>query len=269
MTVCGGAEALTDIGVRLEGKSALVIGASSGIGLAVADAYLKFGADVTVLAIDDAIHEAAGELSRKHSRKVPSIQCDATDRSAIQVAVDQTDKIDILVYNAGFERITPLTDPDPVIEEHFQKIIDVNLIGALYATRAALSKIPDGGRIIYTASTYSKYAIAQMSGYSASKHGLLGMMRSFSMDLGPRRITVNAVCPGWVDTEFSHRSVRQIAMNTNRTVEDVGNDVLTLQAMPGILQPTDIVGGYLFFASELAKDVTGQTLHIDRGECQG
>jgi len=256
-------------GVRLDGKSALIVGASSGIGLAVADSFIEYGADVTILALDEEVYAAAKQLQQRHNQPVRAIQCDATDRDALTREFEQLGQIDIFIYNAGFERITPVTSPDPVIEENFRKIMDVNLFGALYATRAALPYIPDGGRIIYTASTYSRYAISQMSGYSASKHGLLGMMRSFSQDLGPRRITVNAICPGWVNTEFSNRSVREIAKDTGRSVEDVGNDVLHLQAIPGHLEPADIAGGYLFLASDLARDITGQALHVDRGECQG
>ena len=144
----------------------------------------------------------------------------------------------------------------------------VNLNGAWAVTRLIAPKMPRGGRIIYTASTYSKYAIARNSAYAGSKHGLLGLMRSFAHDLGPRGITVNAICPGWVNTEFSNRSVRQVAAETGRSFDEVGDDVLRLQSLPGLLEPRDMVGGYLFLASDLARDVTGQTLHVDRGEYQ-
>ena len=77
-----------------------------------------------------------------------------------------------------------------------------------------------------------------------------------------------AIFPGWVNTEFSNRSVREIATDTGSSIQDVGNDVLSMQAIPGHLEPQDMVGGYLFLASDLARDITGQSLHIDRGECQ-
>ena len=79
---------------------------------------------------------------------------------------------------------------------------------------------------------------------------------------------MNAICPGWVNTEFSNRSVRQVAAETGRSFDEVGDDVLRLQSLPGLLEPRDMVGGYLFLASDLARDVTGQTLHVDRGEYQ-
>jgi NAD(P)-dependent dehydrogenase (short-subunit alcohol dehydrogenase family) len=255
-------------GVRLDGKRALIIGASSGIGYAVAKAYAEYGAEVTILADDAGITQAAESISALTGNPVTPLQCDITDRGRLHQVLASLERIDILVQNAGFERLTPLQDEDPAIEDTFRKIIDVNLLGAYYVTRELIARIPDGGRIIYTASTYSKYAIARMSAYASSKHALLGMMRSFADELGPRRITVNAVCPGWVNTEFANRSVRKIANDSGRTIEAVSNDVFSLQAIEGHLEPDDIIGGYLFFASGLARDITGQSLHIDRGEYQ-
>jgi NAD(P)-dependent dehydrogenase (short-subunit alcohol dehydrogenase family) len=126
--------------------------------------------------------------------------------------------------------------------------------------------MPNGSRIVYTASTYAKSAITRMSAYCASKHGLLGMMRSLAFELGERKICVNAICPGWVKTDQSMRSVSQIAIQTNRTLEEVSSELLSKQAIGGILTPEDLVSGYLFLASKFAKDITGQSLHVDRGE---
>jgi len=257
-----------DNGLRLDGKQALIIGASSGIGYAVAKAYAEYGAEVSILADDSGITQAAESISTLTGNQVTALQCDITDRELLNKVLAPFESIDILVHNAGFERLTPLQDENPEIEDTFRKIIDVNLFGAYHVTRELIARIPDGGRIIYTASTYAKYAIARMSAYASSKHALLGMMRSFADELGPRKITVNAVCPGWVNTEFANRSVRKIAKDTGRSIEEVSNDVFSLQAIEGHLEPDDMVGGYLFFASDLARDITGQSLHIDRGEYQ-
>lgn len=255
-------------GLRLDGKRALIIGASSGIGFEVAKEFALQGAELTILANDEEVTTAAKTIGEAEGCEVASILCDITDREGLRRALAPLERVDILVHNAGYERLTPLEKQDPSIEEAFRRILEVNLFGAYYVTREVAPRIPDGGRIIYTASTYSKYAIARMSGYASSKHGLVGMMRSFSHELGSRRITVNAVCPGWVNTEFSNRSVREIAAETGRTFQEVGMDVLSLQAIEGHLEARDIVGGYLFFASDLAANVSGQTLHIDRGEYQ-
>lgn len=255
-------------GLRLDGKKALIVGASSGIGLEVAKEFARQGADLTILANDENVTKVGQEISEANGREVASILCDITDREGLRSVLAPLERVDILVHNAGYERLTPLEKQDPVVEQEFRRIVDVNLFGAYYVTREVAPKMPDGGRIIYTASTYSKYAIARMSGYASSKHALVGMMRSFSHELGARRITVNAVCPGWVNTEFSNRSVREIATETGRSFQEVGLDVLSLQAIGGHLEACDIVGGYLFFASELAANISGQTLHIDRGEYQ-
>ncbi len=257
---------MTALSLRLDSKKALVVGASSGIGHEVAREFVLQGADVTVLADDEKVFEVAECLSQETGRVVKALRCDITDRKLLRATLAAIDHLDILVHNAGFERLTPLGDLEA--EDMFRRIIDVNLLGAYYVTNELAARIHNGGRVIYTASTYSKYAIARMAAYASSKHALVGMLRSFSHEFGLRRITVNAVCPGWVNTEFSNRSVRQIAADTGRSVADVGDDVLRLQAMTGHLEARDVVGGFLFFASDLAKDVTGQTLHVDRGEYQ-
>ncbi|MEP9390479.1 SDR family oxidoreductase [Mesorhizobium sp. KR9-304] len=252
--------------MRLDDKKALVVGASSGIGREVAREFVLQGADVTVLADEEAIFEVADCLGQETGRVIKALRCDITDRDLLRANLAAIDCLDILVHNAGFERLTPLGDFKS--EDLFRRIIDVNLLGAYYVTNELAGRLRDGGRVIYTASTYSKYAIARMAAYASSKHALVGMLRSFSHEFGGRRITVNAVCPGWVNTEFSNRSVRQIALDTGRSVEDVGNEVLRLQAMTGHLEPREVVGGFLFLASDLAKDITGQTIHVDRGEYQ-
>lgn len=253
--------------LRLDGRRALIVGASSGIGYEVAREFHLQGADITILSETAEIATAAECLQALDGRAVTAIRCDITDTKALTDALSPHDSFDILVQNAGYERLTPLL-AGPEADADFARVMAVNLNGSWAVTRLIAPKMPRGGRIIYTASTYSKYAISRNSAYAGSKHGLLGLMRSFAHDLGPRGITVNAICPGWVNTEFSNRSVRQVAAETGRSFDEVGDDVLRLQSLPGLLEPRDMVGGYLFLASDLARDVTGQTLHVDRGEYQ-
>jgi 3-hydroxybutyrate dehydrogenase len=265
---CSEGKIMANLGVCLDDKHALIISVRSEIGLVVSEAYIEYGAEVTLFAIDDIIHKAAHELKKTFESSVKELQSDVSDQEALLTAMAEIVWIDVLVCDAGFERLTPVTRQNLDVEENFHKIFDVNLFDALYETHKALSKIPDGVQITYTASTYSKYAILQISGYSASKHGFLVIMCSFSQDLGSGRITVNAICPGWVNPEFSNRSVREIATDTGRGIQDVGNDVMTMQAIPGCLEPPDMVGKYLFLASDFVRGITGQSRHIDCGECQ-
>ena len=253
-------------GFDFSGQTVLVTGASSGIGFAIARGFALAKANLTVLAIDAGVEDAGRRLSEECGRKVAAIQCDVADGKAVADTLARFTNIDVLIHNAGLELVTPIEDPHEKVEIDFKRVIDVNLMGSFYVTRQALSRMPDGSRIVYTASTYAKSAVALMNAYCASKHGLLGMMRSLAFELGHRRISVNAVCPGWVKTDQSMRSVKAIAAQTKRNLEDLTVELLSKQAMSGMLVPDDVVGAYLFLASKYAKDITGQTLHVDRGE---
>jgi 3-hydroxybutyrate dehydrogenase len=253
-------------GFDFSGQAVLVTGASSGIGLAVARAFARAKADLTILAIDAGIEEAGRRIGQDCGRRIATIQCDVADREAVVRCLAPLKRIDVLVHNAGLELITPIEEPGEKTEVDFRRVIDVNLMGSFYVTRHALSRMPDGSRIVYTASTYAKTAVALMNAYCASKHGLVGMMRSLAFELGPRKICVNAICPGWVKTDQSMRSVSVIAEQTERSLEVLTSELLSKQALNGMLMPDDVAGAYLFLASQYAKDITGQTLHVDRGE---
>lgn len=247
-------------------KAVLVTGASSGIGFAVAHGFAKCGADLTILAQDQGIYEAADRISVDTGRKVTPLLCNIADRDEVSNSFSTVSNIDVLVNNAGIERVTPLEQTGSDIEEAFNAVVDVNLLGTYFVTREAIGLMPDGAKIVFTASTWSRTACAQMSGYCASKHAVLGFARSLAYELGPRRINVNCICPGWVRTDQSFRSVLEMAKNTGQSFEDASAELLGKQAIGGMLEPEDMVDGYLFLSSELARDITGQSLHVDRGE---
>ena len=247
-------------------KRALVTGASRGIGLAVADAFMENGADVSILASSESIHSAAEKLSNKHQRDVDAIQCDITSIEMVERTISKISSIDILINNAGLERITPIDDTSPECARRFQKIINTNILGTYYVTRSSLVKMDSGGRIVITSSIWGKSAVAEFSAYCASKHANIGFMRSLAWELAPKDITVNAVCPGWVRTTASMRSLEVMSRRAKVPAEEMLADVVANQAIGGLLEPEDIVGPYLFLASEAAADVTGQALNVDRGE---
>lgn len=253
-------------GYDFTGKTVLVTGASSGIGLAVARAFAAAGADLGVLADREEIHAAAETIRGDGAKTVSAIQCDITDRAMVSQALARFDRIDVLINNAGLELITPIDTPGAEIEEVFRRIIEINVLGTYYVTRDALPRMPPGARIVITASIWSKTAVAGFSAYCASKHATLGFMRSLAQELGPRRINVNAVCPGFIKTEASLRSVRAEAERSGRSEEEVTRELLQNQALAGLLEPEDVAGIFLFLASDHARDVTGQSLHIDRGD---
>lgn len=248
------------------GKSVLVTGASRGIGRGVAEAFAQAGADLTILAEDESIISVAAEIGVACGRPVRALRCDITDRAAVATALAALTTIDVLVNNAGLERITPIAEPGPETEAVFRRIIDINVLGTYFVTRDALPKIPRGGRIVFTASIWSRTAAPEFSAYCASKHAVMGFMRSLAMELGPRGINVNAVAPGWVRTDASMLSLARMAERSGRSEQAILDEVMAGQSLPGLMEPRDIAGLYLFLASDAASNITGQTVNIDRGE---
>jgi 3-hydroxybutyrate dehydrogenase len=184
----------------------------------------------------------------------------------VRATLASIDRLDVLINNAGLERITPLADPDPEVEEIFRRIIDINVNGTFLVTRHALPKMRAGGRIILTASIWSRTAVAEFSAYVASKHANLGFMRAAAHELGPKGITVNAVCPGWVRTEAAMLSLSNMARRSSRPEQELLDEIVGAQVLGGLLEPADMVPLYLFLASDAAKDITGQAYMLDRGE---
>jgi 3-hydroxybutyrate dehydrogenase len=244
------------------GKSVLITGASRGIGYGVAEGFVQAGAKLFVLADSDLIFGAAKRLGAG----VTPLQCDIADREAVRKMAAKIDQVDILINNAGFERITPLSDPDPHIEDTFRRIIDVNINGTWWVTQDIAPKIPEGGRIIFTASIWSRTAEAGFSAYVASKHATIGLMKVVAKELAPRCISVNAVCPGWVRTDTAMLSLNRIAERTGVPEPELLDQVMRAQQLPGLMEPRDMADIYLFLASDAARNITGQAFTIDRGE---
>jgi len=247
-------------------KRALVTGASRGIGLAVADAFLENGADVSILASSELVHSVADELSTRHQRNVDAIQCDITNIEMVEKQISKISSIDILINNAGLELITPIDDTSPDCALRFQDVINTNVLGTYYVTRSSLAKMDNGGRIVITSSIWGKTAVAEFSAYCASKHANIGFMRALAWELAPRGITVNAVCPGWVRTAAAMRSLEVMSKRAEVSAEEMLEEIVANQAIGGLLEPEDVVGPYIFLASDAAADVTGQALNVDRGE---
>lgn len=247
------------------GTRVLVTGASSGIGYAVAEAFARAGAELTILSEVAEIHHAAATLPGP----VRAIQCDIADAAAVTAAVSGISGLDVLVNNAGLERPTPLDGRNPQGNAMFERIMAVNVTGTQNVTDTLIDRIADGGRILLTASIWSRMAVPGFSAYVASKHANLGLVRTWARELGPRRICVNAVCPGWIRTGPAMNSLRELAQASGRSEAEVAAEVMAAQAIDGLLAPPDITDLYLFLASAGGANITGQGIQIDRGEVMG
>jgi 3-hydroxybutyrate dehydrogenase len=256
----------------LGGKRVLVTGGSRGIGYAVARAFVAAGADVTVLAEREEVFDAARKLASEHGCDVRAIHCDVTDRARLRSSVRVLEALDVLVANAGTGDITSLAGDDG-IDELFDRIVRINLVGAFNTVRAALPVLRDGGRIIFTSSVHGQ-AIAppNMSAYAASKGGLEAMLRSLARELGPRRINVNAVAPGMVTTELTLGAIRKL-FAAQIAGGDAGIDeaamireLNTSQAIHNTpVDPDRLAQFYVFLASPAGAEITGQSINVDHG----
>ena len=251
------------------GRRVLVTGASRGIGLGVAEGFVAAGADVTILAIDNEVEETARMLASRHGREVGAIVCDIANQNDVGVALAPFDCIDVLVNNAGLELVTPVTDRSEETISAFETIVQINVLGTYHVTRTALTKMGPGGRIIITSSMWGKTAVAEFSAYCSSKHANIGFMRSLAKELGPRGISVNAVCPGWVRTAAAMRSLSVMAVRNGREESDLLQEIVDAQAVEGLMEPEDMAMTYLFLASDAARNITGQAISVDRGDFIG
>lgn len=246
------------------GEKVLVTGASRGIGFAVAKGFALAGAEVTILSSGNGIHAAADEITAVTGRPCRALECDITSSASVKAALAGLGRIDVLVNNAGLERITPLLEEG--VEDTFHRITEINVNGTFHVTRHAVPKMAAGGRILITASIWSRVAVAEFSAYITSKHANLGFMRVMAKELAPRGIRVNAVCPGWVRTEAAMLSLQNMSLRTGRTEDDLLAEIVGAQVLPGLLEPDDLAAPYLWLASDGARDMTGQALMLDRGE---
>lgn len=244
----------------LAGKAVVITGSSRGIGLGIARRFAEAGATLHLIANDPAVHDRAGELG------ATSAEADIADREAVTRALAPVARIDVLVNNAGLELMTPVDDAGDDNEAAFRRIVEINVIGTALVTARALPRMPAGGSIVNTASIWGRVAEARFGAYVASKHAIIGLTKTWARELGRRSIRVNAVCPGWVRTEASMRSLGRMAEHNGRSEAELLEGIVAGQALPGLMEPDDVAGTYLFLASDLARNITGQSLGIDRGE---
>lgn len=246
--------------MNFNGKITVITGASRGIGLGIAKGFAAAGASLTLIADDEAAVARAQELGGE------GFFADITDEAAIQTIFARLPRIDILINNAGLERLTPIDDSSEATAEIFRRILAVNVTGTYIVTRTALPKMAPGARIINTSSVWGRIGEPLFGAYVASKHAVIGLTKTWAKELGPRGINVNAVAPGWVETESALRSLKFMAERRGLAESALLDEILAGQALPGLMQPEDMAGVYMFLASSYAANVTGQTVGADRGE---
>jgi len=241
----------------LQGKVALVTGSARGIGKAIARRLQAAGAIVILNDVLEAELKATLAEGVGHG----AITADVSRREAVQAMVDQVvtehGRLDIMVNNAGVEPKAPLLE---MTDEQWQKAMDVNLTGVFLCTQIAARQMVRqgaGGRIIQISSIAGKNFLPNCSNYCASKAGVIGFTREAARELAPHKITVNAVCPGVIETHMT-----EAARNNPAMMEKWMREI----PMKRLGQPEEVAGLVAFLASDEAAYLTGQALNVDGGK---
>ncbi len=251
--------------MALQGRHALVTGGGRGIGRAIAAALAGAGCTVTVAGRTEApLREA---VAAGHA--AGSVVADVTDPQAmtehIEIAVAAHGAIDILVNNAGTAIGSPFVKADPSL---FQDMLNVHVMGAVYASQAVLPGMIERGfgRIVNIASTASLRGYTNFSAYCAAKHALVGLTRALAVETAKTGVTVNAVCPGYTDTDLVRGGIAQIAARSGRPSEEVLAEFEQVAPIGRLIRPQEVAAATLYLCSPDAAAVTGTTLAITGGE---
>jgi NAD(P)-dependent dehydrogenase (short-subunit alcohol dehydrogenase family) len=264
-----GAPGAAQPAATLAGMTALVTGASRGIGRAIAHSLAGQGANLCLMATDAArLAEVESSLAGLPGRCL-SLALDVTDRAACREAVARASaefgRIDILVNNAGIHHAGSFLSHEP---EDFQRLLDVNLFGVIHMTQAVLPGMIERGygRIVNIASTAGKWGSRNQAGYNVSKHAVVGLTRCVALETAAQGVTVNAICPGFVDTDMMG------SFRRDQAARGVADPAAAIEAMLAArvpigraLRTDEIAGLALYLASPQSSGMTGQSIIIDGG----
>lgn len=263
--------------MQLEGRVAVITGGGRGIGRAIAELFYREGAKVAVASRNTKILQGMTlELNQGDHRIVP-FRCDVRDRDEVEVlignVVEVWDRVDILVNNAGLSGLTPITPdgaagetPD-AIDKRWRDILDTNLTGLHLCTREAVPRMPEDGRgrVINLSSVLGKFGVPGYGAYCASKHGVIGLTKAWALELAPKKITVNAICPGWVDTDMARQGIESGARRQGMEVSEYRRQQECLVPLGRFVEPQEVARLALFLASDAGAAMTGQAINLDGG----
>lgn len=253
----------------LQDRVALVTGGSRGIGKAIARTLAEQGAKVAICARDaEAVRKAADEISPGGGR-VLGFRADVVEqgdiRSLVREVVARWGQIHILVNNAGINARIPIDAED---DGRWLQVLNVNVVGTYSVAREVLRAMPnhDGGRIINISSVLGRFGVPGYTAYCTAKHGVIGFTRALALEVVGRGITVNAICPGWVETDMAALGMRETAAAMGMTPEEFRKQALAMVPIQRILEPREVADLVLYLASDAAVGMTGQTINICGGQ---
>jgi 2-hydroxycyclohexanecarboxyl-CoA dehydrogenase len=252
----------------LAGRHAVVTGGGRGIGAAIARRLASDGARISLLGRNlDALELSAKQLP--DSAEALTAPCDVTDAATVATAFDAVRQrhgpVDLLVNSAGQGASAPLARTS---DELWRRMLDVNLTGTFFCIRQALAGMlaAGEGRIVNVASTAGLRGYAYVTAYAAAKHGVIGLTRALAAELAATRITVNAVCPGFTDTDLLRETVANVVEKTGRTEAEALAELVRHNPQGRIIEPDEVADAVAWLCSPGAHSITGQSISISGGE---
>jgi NAD(P)-dependent dehydrogenase (short-subunit alcohol dehydrogenase family) len=251
----------------LDGQVAIVTGGGKGIGRAIALELAASGARVLITGRDEkALGDAVGEIAHAGGRGrhlVGDVRSEAHAVEAVARAVEIWGGLDIVVANAGLSGTTRMGDATAL--PRARAIIETNLLGTYVVFHAALAVMKGPGRLVTISSVLGKFGVAEQSAYCASKAGLHGLVRSVAIDVGPRSITCNAVCPGWVDTEMARARIADLAALEGQPVDAARRQAMKDVPIGRFVDAAEVARLVAFLCSPAAAAISGQAISICGG----
>jgi NAD(P)-dependent dehydrogenase (short-subunit alcohol dehydrogenase family) len=248
-------------GTSLQGRRALVTGGGRGIGRAIAAALVGAGATVTVLGRDaGALDRVVAEGAAHHAAAA-----DVTNAASLAGAVRSAGSVDLLVANAGAAGSAPFARSDEAL---FRRMLAVNLMGVVHAAQAVMPGMAERGfgRIVAIASTAGLKGYPYVTAYCAAKHAVVGFVRALAVETARTGVTVNAVCPGFSDTDMVAESLDRIVAKTGRSRDEALAELVRHNPQGRLVEPSEVADAVLWLCGERARSVTGQAIAVAGGE---
>ena len=257
-------------GEPLKGRHAVVTGATRGIGAAIADTLARLGADLTLMGRDEKrLLERETDLNSRYAGKTFATPADVTDEASIEAAfsaaVETNGTISILVNNAGIAASAAF---HRMGLDHWRAMLDTNLTGTFLCARRAYPSMREAGwgRIVNIASTAGLVGYGYVVAYTAAKHGVVGLTRALALEAARTGVTVNAVCPGYTETDIVRGAVENIVAKTGRSEDDARKDLTAHNPQARLIQPWEVAETVAWLCLPASAAITGQSIAVAGGE---